>query len=268
MKLLDGKKVAANWQRQLRGKKAPGSLEAILIGNNPASVLYLKKKAEMAKALGVHFHLHRFSAKAAPGAITRQIERLNANNKVAGIIVQLPLPARFNVAKIVNAVVPYKDIDGLTDTNIISSKTLPATAVGILKLLRAYKITTRRKKIVLLGFTRLLNVPLSIYLARQGSEVVVLQQGTKDMRELKAADIIISAVGQPKLVKGRLVKKGAVVIDAGVSYIGKRVVGDIDTRSVNKKAKYLTPVPGGVGPMTVISLFANLTGMSKVSSRG
>lgn len=266
MKLLDGKKLAAKLQQGLKRKTAPGSLEAILIGDNPASVMYLRKKAEIAKDLGVLFHLHKFSKQSPAKKITDKIEQLNADKKVAGIIVQLPLPNKFNTEEIVNMVAVHKDVDGLTDKNIATSEILPATATGILKLLKHYRINTQGGKIVLVGFTRLLNIPLSIYFARQGNKVVVIQEGTKNMSELKTADIIITAVGKPKLIAGKHIKKSAVVIDAGISRIGKRVVGDVDSGSVSKKAAYLTPVPGGVGPMTVVSLFTNLFESKKRAS--
>lgn len=262
-KLLDGKKLAAKLQQSLQRKKASGSLEAILVGDNPASIMYLKKKAEMAKSLGVSFHLHKFPSRASERSVIKKIKKLNAEREVAGIIVQLPLPKNFDTEKIVNAVVPGKDIDGLSDENIATSNILPATAAGILKLLGHYRIGTKRKKIVLVGFTRLLNIPLSVYFARQGSEVIVIQEGTKNIGELKNASIIITAVGKPKLITGRHIKKGAVVIDAGISRIGKKVVGDVDASSVSLKVSYLTPVPGGVGPMTVVSLFANLYEVKK-----
>lgn len=263
MILLDGKKLAAALQQDLRRKTAPGSLEAVLVGDNPASVMYLQKKGEMAKSLGVPFHLHRFSSRASEASIIKKIEQLNTDRKVAGIIVQLPLPKKFRTEAIVNSVAVNKDIDGLNDENIATSRMLPATAEGILKLLSHYRIRTKKRKIVLVGFTRLLNIPLSIYFTRQGNRVAVVQEHTKNMAELKNADIIITAAGKPKLITGRWVKQGAVVVDAGISRIGKRVVGDVDFDSVSKKASYLTPVPGGVGPMTVVSLFANLFGLRK-----
>ncbi len=263
MILLDGKKLAAKLQQELGRKKASGSLEAILVGDNPASIMYLKKKSEMAKSLSVSFHLHKFPSRAKEAGVIEKIEKLNADKKVAGIIVQLPLPKKFDTEKIVNVVVPNKDVDGLTDENIATSNILPATAAGILKLLGHYRINTKRKKIVLVGFTRLLNIPLSVYFTRQGSEAVVIQEGTKNINELKDADIIITAVGKPKLITGRHIKKGAVVVDAGISRIGKKVMGDVDTPSVSRRAGYLTPVPGGVGPMTVVSLFANLFEVKK-----
>jgi len=267
-KLLDGKRVAAKLKKNLIRKFGCGvnGLAAILVGRNPASILYLKKKAAMAKELGVEFSVHQFGADASETAIIRRIQSLNNDRKVGGIIVQLPLPKKFNSVRIVNSIAPAKDVDGMTDSNIANGVVLPATAAGILELLAEYEIATKHKKIVLLGFSRLLNVPLSIYFGRRGNSVVVLQKDTQDMNQLKQADIVISATGTPRLIKGNLIKEGAVVIDAGIARVRGKIVGDADIKSVSRKAGYLSPVPGGVGPMTVISLFANLLSLKKSAS--
>ncbi|MFH0905375.1 MAG: bifunctional 5,10-methylenetetrahydrofolate dehydrogenase/5,10-methenyltetrahydrofolate cyclohydrolase [bacterium] len=269
MKILDGKKLASQIQQRLKQtRKLRVSLDAILVGNNPASLLYLKKKSEMAAQLGIEFHQHRLPATASEARVVSKIVSLNRGLRVGGVIVQLPLPAKFNVGRVINAIDPKKDVDGMTDANIAIGQILPATGVGILQLLDAYKIKYRHRQIALLGFTRLLNVPLSVYFARLGNQVMVLQKGTRDMNELKQADIIISATGQPGLIKGRYIKPGAVVIDAGISQVKGKVAGDVDAKSVARKAAWLSPVPGGVGPMTVVSLFLNLLDAQKTSSRG
>lgn len=264
MILLEGKKLADKLTRNLTGKfKGVGILAAVLVGENPASILYLKRKRELAEKLGVRFILHKLPAKATTKSVVSLIEKLNCDKKVAGIIVQLPVPKYLDTEKIVNAVAPKKDIDGLTDTNIISGDVLPATATGILRMFAEYKISFANKKIVLVGWTRLLNLPLSLYFARKGSQVVIVQEGTKNFGELKQADIIITAVGKANLIKGRDIKAGAVVVDAGISKSGGKLVGDCDFASVGRKAGFLTPVPGGVGPMTVVSLLMNLKMLSK-----
>lgn len=264
-KLLDGKKVAESWKRSLAQKTygKVGSLVAILVGDNPASILYLKKKAKMAEDLGIKFEVFKFKSNASEAVIIKKIQTLNENKKVGGIIIQLPLPSRFDTARIVNTMYASKDVDGMTDENIASGSVLPATAVGILKLLDEYKIKIKDQDIVLLGFTRLLNVPLSMYWARQGNRVTVLQKDTKDMQSLKVADVIISATGVPGIIKGSLIKKDVIVVDAGISQVDGRVAGDVDLMTVSKRAKYISPVPGGVGPITVVSLFANLIRISK-----
>ena len=268
MILLEGKKLADKITRSLAGKfGGVGILAAVLVGENPASVLYLKKKRELAEKLGVKFVLHKLSAKAAAKQVISLIEKLNCDKKVAGIIVQLPLPRTLDTERIVNAVAPKKDVDGLTDANIILGEVLPATATGILRMLAEYKIPLANKKIVLVGWTRLLNLPLSLYFARKGNQVVIVQEGTKNFNELKQADIIITAVGKKNLIRGKDIKTGAVVVDAGVSKAGSRITGDCDFVSVSKKAGFLTPVPGGVGPMTVVSLLINLKMLSSASAK-
>jgi len=268
MKILDGKKVAAKLKKNLTRKfnRKTGGLAAVLVGRDPASILYLTKKAVMAKKLGVKFNIHKLKTSVSEMAVIKKIQSLNNNRDVGGIIVQLPLPQKFNLTRIVNSIDVKKDVDGMTDGNIATGMVLPATAVGILKLLADYKIKVRGKNVVLLGFTRLLNVPLSIYLVRQGNSVIILQKGTKDMDRIRQADIIVSATGVPNLIKGSLIKRNAVVVDAGISQVQGRVAGDVDTKSVSQRAKYLSPVPGGVGPMTVVSLFSNLLDIQKNTS--
>lgn len=262
--VLDGRKLADKLTRSLRGKfKNVGSLAAVLVGDDPASVMYLKKKQEMAKKLGAKFELHKLSAKTSAKAVGDVICRLNNDKSVAGIIVQLPLPKHLDADAIVNIVSPDKDVDGLTDVNITSGRVLPATAAGILRLLKEYKVSLRNKRTALVGFTRLLNLPLSLHFARLGNSVTVLQEGTKNFGALKTADIIVTATGKAGLIKGKDVRAGAVVIDAGIAQVKGKIKGDCEFGSVSKKAGYLTPVPGGVGPMTVVSLLINLLELVK-----
>jgi len=259
MKLIDGKRVASVWAKGLQRKfKQAGKLVAILVGDNPASLVYLEKKALMAKELGVQFELCQFKANVNQSVVEKKIASFNVDKKVAGMIVQLPLPTKWNTAEVINTIIPSKDVDGLTDANISSGEILPATAVGILKLLEEYQVKLRGRNIVLVGFTRLLNIPLSIYLASLKNNVTVLQEGTRNKSVLCEADVIITATGKSKLITGKDVKNGAVIVDAGVSRVNKKLVGDVDFASVSKKARLITPVPGGVGPMTVVALFANL----------
>jgi len=261
--LLDGKKLAEKLTRSLTGKfKGVGKLAAVLVGENSASVLYLRKKGELAEKLGVKFELVKLPKNSSTKKVVEEIQRLNSDKGVAGIIVQLPLPKQIDVDVVVNAALPNKDVDGLTDANILSGNVLPATATGILRLLTEYKIDLRNKKIGLVGFTRLLNLPLSLHFARLGNSVVVLQEGTKNFGELKMVDVIITAVGKPGLISGKDIKWGAVVIDAGIVTINGKVRGDCDA-SVSKMAGWMTPVPGGVGPMTVVSLLVNLKKLAK-----
>jgi methylenetetrahydrofolate dehydrogenase (NADP+) / methenyltetrahydrofolate cyclohydrolase len=259
MQILDGRVLAARLKNNLKKELVGvGSFEAFLIGRDPASILYLRKKAEMARELGVEFHLHEYSAKVAIATVIKKIQALNEDGSVAGIMVQLPVPKGFDSDRIVNAITPEKDADGLTDANIAGGEILPATAEGVLQIMRHYKISWKDKVVVLVGFTRLLNVPLSIYLAKNGAQVVAIQEKTKTFDVLKTADIIITAAGKANLISAKNIKKGAVILDAGTNQYRGKLVGDVDYNSVIKKAAAVTPTPGGVGPMTVTSLFVNL----------
>lgn len=268
MKVLNGTKLAKEWEaRLLAGRpKHVADLVGVLIGNDPASVLYLELKGKMAKRLGIGFRLHHLPANSSIAAVRKLITNLNEDKGVGGIIVQLPLPAKFSVDEVVNLVSAEKDVDGLADGTIEKGEILPATAAGIVEMLWHYKIPVKGKKVVLIGFSRLLNVPLAIYMARNGAEVVVLQENTKDHSLLKTADIIVSAAGVKSLIRGRDVKEGVVVIDAGIVRVGKKVFGDAEYKSVAGKASAITPVPGGVGPMTLVGLLSNLIRMSESGS--
>lgn len=268
MKVLDGKKLAERLQAGLKKELVnSGRFEAFLIGDDPASILYLRKKAEMAEALGVAFRLHKYTKTDSTEKVVQKIEALNRDEAVSGIMVQLPLPKGFDSERIVNAILPSKDADGLTDANIASGEVLPATAEGIIQILKHYKISWRGKRLGLIGFTRLLNVPLSVYLAKTGGEVFVLQEKTKSFGELKAADIIVTAAGRANLFSAKDIKSGAIVLDAGTNQYKGKLVGDADYDSVARKASAVTPVPGGVGPMTVVSLFLNLAKLVKAYGR-
>jgi len=259
MQVLDGRSLASQMQVKLKKQLTKsGSFEAFLVGSDPASILYLRKKAEMAEEVGVAFHLHTYTTKNNTAQVVAKIQELNADKSVSGIMVQLPVPRGFDSDEIVNAILPSKDADGLTDSSIAGGEVLPATAEGVIQILKHYKIAWKDKRVVLIGFTRLLNVPLSVYLAKTGARVAVLQKNTKTFAELKSADIIITAAGEANLFSAKDIKTGAVIIDAGTNQLRGKLVGDADYNSVIKKAFAVTPVPGGVGPMTVVSLFWNL----------
>lgn len=257
--IMDGKELAERQARTMEGKFGNHVLAAILVGENPQSRLYVEKKGEMAQRLGVRFQLHHLPTTASPDELYFLIRKLNASPQVGGIMLQLPLPIGFKVDEAVNLIEPAKDVDGLTDANINSpTGFLPATAVGILELLRDHKVSITGRRIGLVGFTRLLNVPLAIRLTDLGNEVVVSQNAVRDTRILVQCDILITATGKPGLITADMVKQNAVIVDAGIARDTKgKLTGDVDFIAVSKKASHITPVPGGVGPMTVVSLFQN-----------
>lgn len=271
MILLDGRKLAARQKISLQKKIAtlkrrgiiPG-LAIVMVGNYPASVVYVRNKQRLCNDLGLNFYLAEFKAAAASIQIKKKIQALNKDKKIHGIIIQLPLPAKLDPVELIAEIDPHKDIDGLHPVNIGrlpfgKEWFVPATPKGVMALLRHYKIPIAGKRAVVVGFGYVAGMPLSLLLARAKATVTIVQDQTADLAKLlKDADIIVSAVGHPGLIKGNMIKTGAAVIDVGITKQGNNWVGDVDFASVAKKAAYLTPVPGGVGPLTVSSLIDNL----------
>jgi len=276
MILLDGKKLAAEQKTKLQKKIAvlkkrgitPG-LAIVMVGDYPASVVYVKNKQKLCSDLGLNFYLAEFKASAPSDQIKKKIQALNKNKNVHGIIVQLPLPAKLDPLELITAIDPKKDVDGLHPMNLGllpfgEELFVPATPQGVMALLEKYKIPVVGRQVVVVGFGCTAGMPLSLMLARAKATVTIAQDKTKNLAEiLKNADIVISAVGHPGLIKGSMIKAGTVVIDVGITKLGNAWVGDIDFPSVSRKAKYLTPVPGGVGPLTVSALITNLVAASE-----
>lgn len=273
MIILDGKKLATEQQVKLRSRinilKSKGivpGLAIVVVGNNPASAVYIKNKQKLCEELGLNFYLADFPNSASADQIKQKILSLNKHPKVHGIIVQLPLPAKLDQVDLISTIDPRKDVDGLHPINVgllALGKELftPATPKGVMDLLHKYKISVTGKNVVIVGFGYVAGMPLSLILARAKATVTIAQDKTKTpdlVKLLKSADIVISAVGKPGLIKGSMVKSGVVVIDIGITKQGSNWVGDADFATVSKKAKYLTPVPGGVGPLTVSALISNL----------
>jgi len=281
MILLDGKKLADVQRVKLQKRIAmlekkglkPG-LAIIMVGEHPASTVYVKNKQRLCQELGLNFYLAEFKAAAALGEIKKKIEALNKNKKVHGIIVQLPLPNKLDPIELISAIDPHKDVDGLHPLNIGllpfgKELFVPATPKGVLALLQKYKISVAGKQVVIVGFGYVAGLPLALLLTRAKATITIAQDQTRNLAEvIKSADIIISAVGHPGLIKGSMVKSGVVAIDVGITKKGNGWVGDIDFATVSRKAKYLTPVPGGVGPLTVTSLIDNLITAAEYWGRG
>jgi len=265
--LLDGSALARKIIRtELTGQFThAGRLVVLSVGYNAASEAYIKKKAEMAKRLEVEFQRIALDDRVSTEMVLAAINPVNLDPTVSGIMVQLPLPVHLNTDAIVDYVRPEKDVDGLTSSNIVLSRILPATAEGILRLLLAYKIEIDNKRVALVGFTRLLNIPLSLYLLKHGCRVSVATKEFGLMAELRHADIVITAAGSPWLIEPTMVKPGVVVIDAGIAWRNKKLVGDVDP-GVTEVASFLTPVPGGVGPMTIAGLYLNLHKLIQLST--
>lgn len=266
--LLDGKKLASEilseLKKEIKEKRIKLKLVVILVGNDPASQAYVKIKEKKCKEVGIGFKLIEFKDTVPQAIVKTEIERFNSDKKVTGIVVQLPLPKNFNTEKIINLILPQKDVDGLTKRNRKKLARGEGVLVccapkGIIRLLEENKVILRKKKIVLVGLGFLIGKPLALILKKRKFKTMVCRSKTKSLKEkTKKADILITATGVPHLIKEDYVKKGAVVVDAGFAKLKGKTVGDVDFERVRKKTSWITPVPGGVGPMTVAMLIENI----------
>lgn len=282
MILLDGKKISAEIKAELKKEveqiKANGGkiphLAAILVGNDGASETYVKSKVKSCQEVGFHSTLLRLQADVSEQTLLTEIQKMNENPDIDGFIVQLPLPKHISENKIIESIAPEKDVDGFHPINIgRMTKNLPAyipaTPFGILQMLERYQIETSGKHCVVVGRSNIVGSPMSILMARNAPigncTVTLCHSKTKDLsRFTQEADILIVALGKPEFVKADMVKEGAVVIDVGITRLpdenaakGYKIVGDVKFEEVAPKCSYITPVPGGVGLMTVVSLLQN-----------
>lgn len=268
MKILDGKKLAEKILQYLKKKvsemKEKPVLAVILVGSNRASEAYIEQKRLACESVGVGFSLFSFSENTDKNELKEEIAKIVNNPKISGAIIQLPLPKKFNQEEFLNLIPESKDVDVLSENSFSkfcagSLNILPPTVGAITRLLEEYGIGIKEKNIVVVGSGRLVGLPLSIYLASQKASVSVLNSSTKNPELfMSKADILISGVGKKDLIKGNMIKKGVVVVDAGSSSEEGKVTGDVHFASVSKKASFIAPVPGGVGPMTVACLLENL----------
>jgi len=278
--IIDGNLVAAEILEKTKTKtarlKALGitpCLAVVLVGDNAASITYVSAKKKTLEKVGMENRDFRLQENTSEKALLTLIDQLNSDEKVHGILVQLPLPKHIDEKKILFAIDPKKDVDGfhpISVGNLVLCRPgfLPCTPNGILALLESYSITTSGAHAVVVGRSNIVGKPLSILLARWeiNATVTICHTGTHDLaHHTRQADILISAAGIPNLIKADMVKKGAAVIDVGVNRIGDataesgyRICGDVDFPAVEKIAGYITPVPGGVGPMTIAMLLQNV----------
>ena len=269
--IIDGKKTAAELREELKKSVAelkstynatPG-LTVILVGEDPASKIYVKNKEKFAKEVGLNSEVIRYPADLEEKVLLNKIKELNKNNKVSGILVQLPLPKHIDKRKVIETIDHGKDVDGFHPINVgnLSSgydSSIPCTPLGCSLLLKKAEKNLSGKHAVVIGRSNLNGKPMTQLLLKENCTVTVTHSKTKDLKaECLRADIIIAAVGIPKLVKGDWVKKGAIVIDVGINKTDSGIVGDVDFDQVSKVAKAITPVPGGVGPMTIACLLSN-----------
>ena len=242
----------------------PAGLAVVIVGNNPASQVYVKNKIRACENVGFYSENIELDENISEKELLQEINKLNKNDRINGILVQLPLPAHINELKIIDSISPEKDVDGFHVSNIgkmvIGDETgfLSCTPYGIMQLLEEYKIEISGKDAVIIGRSNIVGKPMALMLIQKGATVQVCNSNTKDLRKkLNKADIIIVAAGVPKLLKKEDVKEGAVVIDVGINRVDGKICGDVDYEEVVERASYITPVPGGVGPMTIASLIKN-----------
>ncbi len=282
MTILDGKKISNEIKEEIatevskmkdRGEKVP-HLAAIIVGNDGASLTYVGSKVRSCERVGFESTLVQLPSTTSEVELLNKIEELNQNEDIDGFIVQLPLPEQIDTQKVLMAVDPDKDVDGFHPTNfgkmaLDMSTFIPATPFGILELIERYGVETQGKHTVVIGRSHIVGRPMSILMGRKGfpgnSTVTLTHSRTKNITQITSqADIIISALGVPKFLKAEMVKDDAVIIDVGITRVpdetkkrGYYITGDVDFENVSKKASFITPVPGGVGPMTIAMLLKN-----------
>ena len=269
--IIDGKKVAADLRADLKKKVAelksnyntvPG-LTVVLVGEDSPSKIYVKNKEKFAKEVGMNSEVIRYPENVEEKVLLNKIKELNNNDKVSGILVQLPLPKHIDKRKVVETILPSKDVDGFHPMNVgnLSSgydSNIPCTPLGCYLLLKKVEKNLNGKHAVVIGRSNLNGKPMTQLLLKENCTVTITHSKTRDLKaECSRADIVIAAVGRPKLVKGDWIKKGAIVIDVGINKTDSGLVGDVDFDKVSKVAKAITPVPGGVGPMTIACLLNN-----------
>ena len=282
MTILDGKKTSEALKQEIaeevkqlkdQGKKVP-HLAAVLVGDDGASLTYVGSKVKACEQVGFASTLVKLPADISEEKLLQEIAKLNANPEIDGYIVQLPLPKHINEQKILLAIDPTKDVDGFHPANfgrmaLDMEAFIPATPFGIMELLKRYKVPTQGKHVVVVGRSHIVGRPISILLSQKGAQgnatVTLTHSHTSNLADLtRQADIVVMALGIPEFLKGDMVKEGVTVIDVGITRLkddsipkGYRIVGDVAFNEVKEKASYITPVPGGVGPMTIAMLLKN-----------
>jgi len=269
--IIDGKREAETVKNEIKKEisdiksktsKAP-SLTVILIGDYAPSIIYVKNKEKSALEVGIKSEVIKYPKDVSEKEILKKIDDLNKNEKISGILVQLPLPTHISKEKIINAIIPSKDVDGFNPINVgnLSSgfnSIVPCTPLGCLLLIKKMETNLSGKHAVIIGRSNLNGKPMAQLLLKENCTVTIVHSKTKNLQnECLKADILVAAVGVPKLVKKNWVKKDAVVIDVGINKVGDKIVGDVSFDELKDNVKAITPVPGGVGPMTIACLLKN-----------
>ena len=270
-KIIDGKAIAhqvrLDWKvrvESLRGKGVVPGLAMIIVGDNAASKVYVRHKTKACADIGIHSEVHEFADNATEAMLLDRIAALNADPKIHGMLVQLPLPPHLEVRAVIEAIAVHKDVDGFNLYNVgalVASETVfpPCTPFGVLCMLEYSKIPIAGQNVVVVGASNIVGKPMASMLMKRDATVAITHIKTRDLAQWTIlADILVVAAGKPNLITAPMVRTGAVVIDVGINRLTDgRLVGDVDFAAVKEKASYITPVPGGVGPMTVTMLLVN-----------
>jgi methylenetetrahydrofolate dehydrogenase (NADP+)/methenyltetrahydrofolate cyclohydrolase len=276
-KLLEGKPIAEvireALKKQVASLKTTPVLASVQVGENAGSASYVKSQFRLAESLGIEYRLEKLEQSVTEEALIDFINKLNADRSVNGIIVQMPLPAQIDYKKISQFITPLKDVEGMHPVNIGKivfgqQNILPCTAAAVMELLHSTGIDLYGKEVVVVGHSEIVGKPLALLLLEKFATVTVCHIGTSKAGKLeqhvRGAEILIVAVGKAGLIKGEWVKEGAVVIDVGINRVGEKIVGDVEFETAEPRAAFITPVPGGVGPLTVTILMRNLVEAAKL----
>jgi methylenetetrahydrofolate dehydrogenase (NADP+)/methenyltetrahydrofolate cyclohydrolase len=282
MTLIDGKAIAQEVRNEVRDEVAawvaqghePPGLATVLVGDDAASAVYVNGKQKACAEAGIRGFDHRLPADTSEDAVRNLLHKLNAHQQVNGILLQLPTPEHINGAKLTEEISAAKDVDGLTPISTgLLHKNLPGlrpcTPLGCMELLRRHDVATEGAEAVVVGRSDLVGKPISALLLQANATVTTAHSRTRDLDEVcRRADILIAAVGVAHLIKGDWVKEGAVVIDVGMNRLDGKLTGDVDFEAASRRARLITPVPGGVGPMTIAMLMRNTLDAAKASAQG
>jgi methylenetetrahydrofolate dehydrogenase (NADP+)/methenyltetrahydrofolate cyclohydrolase len=276
-RLLEGKPIVDKIKEQLRQEvaslKDKPVLASIMVGDNAGAEAYVKSQKKAAEGLGIEYQFHKLGGDTNETQLTETIKKLNADKSVKGIIIQMPLPAQIDYKKISEFIMPEKDVEGLHPANIGKivfgkSRILPCTPAAVMELLKETGSDLYGKEVVVVGHSEIVGKPLALLLLDKFATVTVCHIGTSKAGKLeehvRKAEILIVAVGKAGLIKGEWIKEGAIVIDVGINRVGDKIVGDVEFEAAEKRASWITPVPGGVGPLTVTMLMRNLVEAAKL----
>ena len=275
--IINGKELAKKIKKELKEEvkklKEKGinpKLAVIMVGDDPASQVYVRNKSKACEKVGIEFEEFLFDKNSSEETLLNTIKKLNEDNSVHGILLQSPVPKHININKAFRTILPEKDVDGFNPVNVGNltigeDAFISCTPFGIVKMIEEYNIETEGKNTVILGRSNIVGKPMIQCMLNKNSTVTVCHSKTKNIEEItKKADIVIAAIGKPKFVKADMIKEGATVIDVGINRLSDgSICGDVDYENIESKASYITPVPGGVGPMTIAMLLTNVVKAAK-----